>query len=535
MAAEYENFEEGSMMNMQAEAETGDGGVIGLKPEIEIPDGNIISKEKMVHAAKQMLQPEFQAILQAMLKHMPHNKDFMVENVVKPFILSDDDYKKIMDVMLDSFNQGLGKETNAKAAVKMFPTYVRSVPDGTETGKVLALDLGGTNFRILLISLDGQEVNMESKIYIIPQSIMTGTGKQLFDHIAECIHKFMNDHDLLHQKIPLGFTFSFPCRQEGLNKAILTHWTKGFKCAGVEGNDIVKLLHEAIERRGDIDVECLAVINDTVGALMSCAHEDRKCAVGLILGTGTNACYIETLENTELWDGDNDEPHQVIINTEWGALGNDGSLEFIMTDYDKQVDKHSINAGQQIYEKMISGMYMGEIARLVIEKLRKAKLLFNGKGSEELSERGRFYTKYVSEIESDGDDSNFKCTKQVFAELNLQKYTDEDCRIVQYVCSLVSTRAAYLASAGIATLLNKMNRPEVTIGVDGSLYRFHPHFHDLMDEKIRQLVNPGIKFKLMLSHDGSGKGAAIVTAVANRLALEKEQKLNAKNGIPNGE
>lgn len=44
-------------------------------------------------------------------------------------------------------------------------------------------------------------------------------------------------------------------------------------------------------------------------------------------------------------------------------------------------------------------MYMGEIARLVIEKLRKAKLLFNGKGSEELSERGRFYTKYVSEIE----------------------------------------------------------------------------------------------------------------------------------------
>lgn len=39
---------------------------------------------------------------------------------------------------------------------------------------------------------------------------------------------------------------------------------------------------------------------------------------------------------------------QVMINTEWGALGNDGSLDFIMTDYDKQVDKHSINAGQQM-------------------------------------------------------------------------------------------------------------------------------------------------------------------------------------------
>ena len=51
------------------------------------------------------------------------------------------------------------------------------------------------------------------------------------------------------------------------------------------------------------------------------------------------------------------------------------------------------------YEKMISGMYMGEIARLAIERLRKNNLLFEGEGSYHLSTRGRFYTKYVSEIE----------------------------------------------------------------------------------------------------------------------------------------
>ena len=38
-----------------------------------------------------------------------------------------------------------------------------------------------------------------------------------------------------------------------------------------------------------------------------------------------------------------------------------------------------------------------------------------------------------------------------------------------------------------------MNRPDVVVAVDGSLYRFHPHFHDLMVEKITDLVNPGIK------------------------------------------
>lgn len=56
---------------------------------------------------------------------------FQIENIVRPFILSDDDYLKIMDVMLDSFNKGLGKETNPSARVKMFQTYVKNVPDGT--------------------------------------------------------------------------------------------------------------------------------------------------------------------------------------------------------------------------------------------------------------------------------------------------------------------------------------------------------------------------------------------------------------------
>ncbi|KAL3863611.1 hypothetical protein ACJMK2_005362 [Sinanodonta woodiana] len=451
-----------------------------------------------------------------------------VENVLRPFIVKDEDYIRIMDLMLENFNKGLHKVTNKDAPVKMFPTYVRAVPDGTEEGDYLALDLGGTNFRVLLINLKGQEVNMDSKIYLIPQSIMLGTGEQLFDHIADCISKFMVSHKLGGKKLPLGFTFSFPCRQEGLDKAILTTWTKGFKCEGVEGEDIVRLLHEAIKRRGDMAVDCLAVINDTVGALMSCAHSDRQCAIGLILGTGTNACYIERLENVELANVEaEDGPNEMLINTEWGAFGDDGCLDFVRTEYDRHVDKHSLNPGLQIYEKMISGMYMGEIVRLVLVKLVKHSLLFGGEGSELLSQRGRFYTKYVSEIESDVDDG-FKNTKQVFEELEIYKSTEEDCRIVQHVCSLISSRAAYLASAGIACILNKMDRPEVTVAVDGSLYRFHPHFHDLMMEKTQQLVKPGMKFKLMLSHDGSGKGAALVAAVAHRLR-QKDQTFHNKD------
>jgi len=48
-----------------------------------------------------------------------------------------------------------------------------------ERGKFLALDLGGTNFRVLIIHLGEHHFDMQSKIYAIPQSIMLGTGEQV--------------------------------------------------------------------------------------------------------------------------------------------------------------------------------------------------------------------------------------------------------------------------------------------------------------------------------------------------------------------
>ncbi len=55
----------------------------------------------------------------------------------------------------------------------------------------------------------------------------------------------------------------------------------------------------------------------------------------------------------------------------------------------------------QIFEKMISGMYMGELIRQVLVDLMKDDLIFFGCDREKLLERGTFYTRYASEIESD--------------------------------------------------------------------------------------------------------------------------------------
>lgn len=97
---------------------------------------------------------------------------------------------------------------------------------------------------------------------------------QLFDFIAQCVHKFLEEIGSLQHCLPLGFVFPFSCRQTGLGKvsgaagrgdratprlmangsppcspqAELISWSKGFQCSDVEGKDVVQLLQAAINK-----------------------------------------------------------------------------------------------------------------------------------------------------------------------------------------------------------------------------------------------------------------------------------------------
>ena len=86
---------------------------------------------------------------------------------------------------------------------------------------------------------------MDSKIYSISPEIMRGPGDELFKYIAECLANFAKERKISHEILPLGFTFSFPCKQKGLDCGELITWTKGFTCSGVEGEK--KLNHLSLD------------------------------------------------------------------------------------------------------------------------------------------------------------------------------------------------------------------------------------------------------------------------------------------------
>lgn len=73
---------------------------------------------------------------------------------------------------------------------------------------------------------------MDSEVFAISQELMAGHGDLLFDHIAKCLAEFAKSRGIDGEVLPLGFTFSFPCKQKGLAVGELIKWTKGFKCEG---------------------------------------------------------------------------------------------------------------------------------------------------------------------------------------------------------------------------------------------------------------------------------------------------------------
>uniref|UniRef100_A0A4W5RT19 Phosphotransferase n=1 Tax=Hucho hucho TaxID=62062 RepID=A0A4W5RT19_9TELE len=442
------------------------------------------------------------------------------QRILDALRLSREQLLEVKRRMGEEINRGLAKESHDQATVKMLPTYVRSTPDGTEHGDFLALDLGGTNFRVLLVRVRGgkrRSVEMHNKIYAIPQEAMQGTGEELFDHIVHCIADFLEYMGMKGASLPLGFTFSFPCHQNKLDQGILLKWTKGFKATGCEGEDVVSLLKDAIHRREEFDLDVVAVVNDTVGTMMTCGYEDPLCEVGLIVGTGTNACYMEEMQNVELVEGDEG---RMCVNMEWGAFGDHGELDDFSTEFDRAVDDCATNPGKQRYEKMISGMYLGEIVRNVLLEFTAKGLLFRGKLSERLKTRGIFETKFLSQIESDR--LALRQVRSILQHLGLTSSTCDDSILVKEVCSVVARRAAQLCGAGLAAVVDKirqnrnLSKLKITVGVDGTLYKLHPHFSSIMHETVRDLA-PQCEVTFLQSEDGSGKGAALITAVACHL------------------
>lgn len=190
--------------------------------------------------------------------------------ITSPFHITVETLAHVMNVMEQHCQMGLDFATRDQSDLKMLPTYVTNLPTRQEQGDILALDLGGTNFRTLLVKLHpNSEPEVISEAHIVPDSKKI-LARDLFEFIVDVLKQFMLRNQLdLNREYVLGFTFSFACEQIALNKGKFLTPSKGWTLSDLVGEDVVQKLQDILHEK-QLKVRVTALINDTVGTLMAC-------------------------------------------------------------------------------------------------------------------------------------------------------------------------------------------------------------------------------------------------------------------------
>jgi hypothetical protein len=192
--------------------------------------------------------------------------------ITSPFHITVETLAHVMTAIEKHCEMGLDPSTQADSDLKMLPTYVTNLPTKHEQGEILALDLGGTNFRTLLVKLDpNSDPQVISEAHIVPDSKKI-LASDLFEFIVDVLKQFMIRNNLnLTQEYVLGFTFSFACEQTALNQGKFLTPSKGWVLSDLVGQDVVEKLQRVIYQK-QLKVKITALINDTVGTLMACGE-----------------------------------------------------------------------------------------------------------------------------------------------------------------------------------------------------------------------------------------------------------------------
>lgn len=443
----------------------------------------------------------------------------MVREIEKEFWVSAELLKKLSDDMEVTMRRGLKDEDSS--SIKMLVTFVESLPHGHEEGSFYALDLGGTNFRVMQVKLQGVgTIDLKAKSYMVPYKLKVGKMHELFDYIAEKVSLVEMEKDSDFQLLPgrkreLGFTFSFPVHQTRINSGTLLNWTKDYDIKDAIGKDMVEELTKALEKRG-LHMNVTALLNDTVGTLAGGRYYDKNVKAAVILGTGMNAAYVEKAEDISKRYGPPPKSGQMVINTEWG---NFNSQLLPLTDYDYGIDHDSPNQHKQILEKMISGRYLGEIVRRVLLRLAENAALF-GDVPTKLQQQYVLGTDIISEMHNDKSTDLSVVGKYLLEILQIHEVCLEKKKLVVKICEIVATRGARLAAAAILAILKRLGKDTVNegmmvIAVDGSLFGKYQQFNTCLQRTLKEeLLEPQVSKTVDLKQykDASGVGAALVAA-----------------------
>ncbi|KAI8366051.1 hexokinase-domain-containing protein [Radiomyces spectabilis] len=433
------------------------------------------------------------------------------------FNLDSDQLRKFADHLVEELDDGLRKK-DEDSAIAMLPSWITRHPTGQEKGQYVGLELSGSYVHLYLVELLGQgRTSTRQQKYLVADRLKKGSIHPLIEFIAGTIGKFLDFIDMKENAggIPIGLAISFPLHQTSLQNAVVLKWTKDFDITDANDKDIVALLQTELQKRY-IPITIKAVLNGTAASLLAHSYRSLDTLLSCTVSTGTNAAYWEkasAVKKCNFEDG-----QEVIINTEWGTFGRHHEHCLPRTFYDNRVDRESTNAGVHHFEKMVSGLYLGEIVRQILVDLVDRRILFAGRCSSELNQPQSLPVSYMNAMEQDESEDLTNVEHIMESIMNIPKTSRHDRHIVKRVCQLVSQRAARLVAAGMSAIIKKSGALEtgLTVSVEGTIYEHYPSFPNRVNEALRELYDKKFEnINIGVTPDGNGVGAALAAMIGS--------------------
>lgn len=144
----------------------------------------------------------------------------------------------------------------------MLPSYSHVLPSGAETGRYVALDVGGSTFRVAVLELFGRGSEAEesvvrgSRTFPINDVVKQRVGVAFFEWLAERIEETLQavlgetKEGEERAKMDMGLSWSFPIEHTSLRSGRIHGMGKGFRAMeGLLGADLADVLQGACDRR----------------------------------------------------------------------------------------------------------------------------------------------------------------------------------------------------------------------------------------------------------------------------------------------
>ena len=392
------------------------------------------------------------------------------------FLVDEFDREEVISAFDREIELALG---GGGSSLQMLPSSLTADGRVRTDEPALVVDAGGTNLRVGAVTIpsDGSAPRFDHVV----RMPMPGTGGRVS---AEDFHGAIAAAlDGVAAEVPradrLGYCFSYACEAMPDHDAKLLAWSKQVEAPEVVGQCVGAELVRRLSR----PVRHIAVLNDTVATLLAgkAAHQSAEGSafLGFILGTGTNAAAVEAGE---------------IRNAESGEFD-----KLVRSEFDLEFDSTTSDPGCAVFEKMISGAYLGPLGRVVLRAAAREGMFGSGT-AEAFGRLGALSTRELDAFAA-GETPSFAAS-----------VADADLEPARELARCVFRRAARLTAVHLAAFVRRQGARHVVLTVDGSTYyktRSVP-FDTLVRGELAALTAPsGHEVEIVRVDEAPMVGAAI--------------------------